>query len=653
LLPYEVPIIFSNDRLYGYLKKLSGGGMSIPPLIRAILDQNLKFSIPFNYEIRKTADAQRTLSVIHPASQSKFVKFYKDNYGFITYHCSRSEFSLRYPTKVASQYYEKALAGPVDVTSHGGGVETEADAFGEQPRFSSSYFLYRKYDFLYKFYDSYEFHRLEKKFRFLHRFDISKCFHSIYTHSIAWAVKDKEFTKENLDATSFEKSFDELMQHVNYKETNGIVIGPEVSRIFAEIILQRVDTDAMAELDRIGLKYRVDYSVRRYIDDYFVFAHSEDVYRLVATTFERELKKYRLYINESKTSTLEIPFATKRTMAKIQLQACLKAYFAKAVDFKVLSELKKVSPAAPAAAFACRHPYGLSVKLIRDIKCVVKESGGGYYGVSGYGLAVIRKHLTKVFHKINLSGAKEEECMEVQNYLLFLLDTAFFLYAMDMRVRNTYLISNIVLIANEVGQQIGNEIDHVVHKKIVDECSAAMENFRAANGGAGVELGNLLIVYRSLARGYDLTEAKLCQLFAIKTSAGPGGDLFDLKKLNYFDLVLALYYMRDSEKYERIRGGLLKEVEEKFTRASAPHQHAELMLLFFDCLACPYIDIDFKKIIVSIVSFKLQGKPLHPDAEVNRVINYCKRELFFVDWSGELDIKAALMKKELKSPYGE
>ena len=33
------------------------------------------------------------------------------------------------------------------------------------------------------------------------------------------------------------------MQRLNYNETNGIVIGPEFSRIFAEIILQRVDKE--------------------------------------------------------------------------------------------------------------------------------------------------------------------------------------------------------------------------------------------------------------------------------------------------------------------------------------------------------------------------------------------------------------------------
>lgn len=42
---------------------------------------------------------------------------------------------------------------------------------------------------------------------------------------------------------SFGSKFDSLMQRMNYNETNGILIGPEVSRIFSEIILQAVDAE--------------------------------------------------------------------------------------------------------------------------------------------------------------------------------------------------------------------------------------------------------------------------------------------------------------------------------------------------------------------------------------------------------------------------
>ena len=64
------------------------------------------------------------------------------------------------------------------------------------------------------------------------KMDIARCFYHIYTHTIAWAVKGKEQAKELIGKETFENAFDTLMQHANYNETNGIIVGPEISRIF-------------------------------------------------------------------------------------------------------------------------------------------------------------------------------------------------------------------------------------------------------------------------------------------------------------------------------------------------------------------------------------------------------------------------------------
>ncbi|MFN8135210.1 MAG: hypothetical protein U0Z17_08290 [Bacteroidales bacterium] len=57
---------------------------------------------------------------------------------------------------------------------------------------------------------------------------------------------------------------------------NGIVVGPEISRIFAEIILQNVDINVLNILEKEGRKYEVDYEARRYVDDYFIFSNDEN-----------------------------------------------------------------------------------------------------------------------------------------------------------------------------------------------------------------------------------------------------------------------------------------------------------------------------------------------------------------------------------------
>ena len=66
-------------------------------------------------------------------------------------------------------------------------------------------------------------------------------------------------------------AFDEMMQSLNARETNGIVIGPEFSRIFAEIILQNIDEKVENELRRRKINNKVNYECYRYVDDYFLF----------------------------------------------------------------------------------------------------------------------------------------------------------------------------------------------------------------------------------------------------------------------------------------------------------------------------------------------------------------------------------------------
>ena len=146
-----------------------------------------------------------------------------------------------------------------------------------ESQYIKSYYTYRPIDLIYKFYDRTEFQRLEQRYNFLMEFDISKCFYHIYTHSITWAVKDKESAKINRNKSTFENIFDKLMQHSNYNETNGIVVGPEISRIFAEIILQQIDLNVLAKLNKSNLKFGIDYDVRRYVDDYFVFSNNSEI----------------------------------------------------------------------------------------------------------------------------------------------------------------------------------------------------------------------------------------------------------------------------------------------------------------------------------------------------------------------------------------
>ena len=273
VLPYELPIIFSNRYFYRFLVKnnicitnLKDGAITFdndkPTGVQHIIkllspsDKSLK-SIPFVYSIQHKPSKTRQLAIIHPANQIKVVEFYNKYKDAIIYLCSKSNFSLRKPQKVASYFFYKDR---LHHTLLGRKTDKMEMYFNEYENLKT-FFSYKEYTNIYKFYEDYRYQRAEKKFTKLLRMDIQSCFDSIYTHSIAWAINGgvdiyKDTFRPNDDSIGC--VWDKMMQEMNYHETNGIVIGPEFSRLFAEVILQHIDQRLEQALLMNGYKHKVD-----------------------------------------------------------------------------------------------------------------------------------------------------------------------------------------------------------------------------------------------------------------------------------------------------------------------------------------------------------------------------------------------------------
>lgn len=124
--------------------------------------------------------------------------------------------------------------------------------------------------------------------------DVQNCFDSIYTHSIAWAINGGvDIYKDTFEGKcdgSVGVLWDKMMQEMNYNETNGIVIGPECSRIFAEVIMQYVDQMVEQQLLIKGYRNKVDYECYRYVDDYF-FSITAKLSRLMQNSYFKCISK--------------------------------------------------------------------------------------------------------------------------------------------------------------------------------------------------------------------------------------------------------------------------------------------------------------------------------------------------------------------------
>lgn len=387
-LPYEVPILFSNDSFHSLLSK----SILKQDSVLESLFFNDKPSFPFKYKIRKNCSSSRNMGLPHPSAQIRFVDFYDKYQSLIISVCSRSRYSLRAPESIASHFSEKKGASRLLELFKDDLVENSDQHSVDNVNYASSYFRYRDFALLYKFFESYKFHKLERKFSVMLRGDISKCFPSIYTHSIPWAVKEKQFVKDNLQKiknNTFEGHFDRLMQLSNGNETNGIIIGPEFSRIFSEILLQRIDQNVSAKAKQAGIE---DFDIRRYVDDYFVFANSKESADAIMNLISKELESYNLYLNESKFVLTERPFITLESIAKEEARSLLIEFFETYINLPDKEEYEADDFEPVKQKVNLRD---ISLNLTAAYKAVAKRAGG-YESITNITLTLIRNNLTKV-----------------------------------------------------------------------------------------------------------------------------------------------------------------------------------------------------------------------------------------------------------------
>ncbi|ELA6598023.1 RNA-directed DNA polymerase [Vibrio alginolyticus] len=642
-LPYEVPITFLNEGAYFYLRsqdEKSKYFQKVDPSVKKFIDKFFcleGYTSPYNYRISKNSKSKRLLSVPHPSIQRRITKLYGEYDSLITELCSRSPISLRAPNKVASRYYEKELAS-FSMLDKESGVETEKDAFEKTSVYASSYFTYKKYNFLYKYYDSYESHRIEKKFDHLTKFDISKCFHNIYTPTFNWAVKGKDFAKKHSDYFSFDLRFRSLMEDSNELESSGILVGPEFSRIYAEVILQNLDINIIARLkDEHNLYFESDYTIRRYVDDYFLYTKCLSTSSIIMDVVIDELEKYKLFINESKTEHYDVPFITGLTIAKMDCKKLVAEYFELIVDNK--SEVEDIK------FISSINPSRKANLFIRDLKRLVKVNSVTYEGLTGYALGEIRRKLFRIIEDERVTKAiDDKETDRVTKLCLFALEVSFFIYSMDIRVRTTYIITQLVVALNGLTERASVEFKDVVRKKIYDESILLLSKMKDKGKANSIETLNLLISIKTNFQDYPIKQSTLLDLFGIKQV---GEEVIEQgkKPLGYFQIMVLSWF--NGNNHVEVTKFLQDEVIRKLNECDSDSiaQSTELTCLIFDSFSNPYFSDDFKYHLIEMLAERLQITP-----SKKKVVEFLKAREWFFTWK-ENNLAQVLMKKELRSPY--
>lgn len=146
-------------------------------------------------------------------------------------------------------------------------------------------------------------HRAKKAFiestaNWLVKTDITRFYPSIYTHSIPWAAYGKEKVKSKLKMYdgSLADRLDQLLRYCNRNQTVGIPVGPETSRVIAEVVSSRVEESFKLSDHKLHLA-----DVDRLQDDWFIGCESLDQAEIAISSLIRSYREYGLELNGGKT----------------------------------------------------------------------------------------------------------------------------------------------------------------------------------------------------------------------------------------------------------------------------------------------------------------------------------------------------------------
>ena len=612
VLPYERPLFFTN-RFYARFLKYYGivckdGRLTATKNQSEGLEEMLAIigGLPndkrpaFQYNISKDGhEGGRKLTVVHPYHQVQMVEFYERYKTVLVDFCNRSHFSLRYPYKVATS--QKRPKGFLRYLSD----DTEKYHSEESIK---HYFAYRHYHNINGFYDDYRFLRAEKKFSQMYKSDVEHCFDSIKPETLSLAMFDEEM--EHCKGTMAAEFF--LLNKSYLSTEDGIVIGPEFSRLYAEIILQRIDRDTEEILvKKHGLVHFKDYAFYRYVDDGFLFCNNAEVMNVFYSVYDACLEKYGLKRKESedkaKQHTYENrPFLENITAGKLALIELVDQYFENRLDtFKGFKKIQRGLYDTPTA---------LNYKIfIRSVRSIMGAYNLKYKDVMSYLLGCMQKRLgvlLKEFNDLYKQYSYAESVNDINKkgesikmryerefsvFLENLIDVLFYLYQCDSRmstsVKTVAIISQLQrFVRGKFKFEDGTwslkfqpQVVQALDKKITEQTRRLFLDM-PEDPTILMEHLNMLDLQKCMALSAQLHPNVLIDKFV-------GNDQW-----TFFTIFELIHFIKKDSRYQILLDVLNEQIAERIERLTREGESdTEGVLTFIETLCCPWVSIDKKK----------------------------------------------------------
>lgn len=602
ILPHEVPPRFSLRSVYRRIRKSSLTSLDNVLLPKQDDTKGPPETIPYTFSLSRGRKAPRDIQVMHPFHYREVVNFYETFATQILSNCLKSQWTLRSPSGVARRAKTANAIGDHDA--------------GESPL---SYFAYGPFNLLYAFYASRDYERLESRFRFIRSIDVQSCFGNIYTHSIAWAIRGKANAKRRRDRSAnftFDARFDSLMRSMNHGETHGILVGPEMSRIFAELILQTVDTAVVRAMhDRI--EFGKQCEIRRYLDDFFIFFNETSVAEQVEQCIRGELKNCKLYINDAKTVEAESPFMSNLSALKHELSHL--------IDDLHQSFLRAIREEQSIPQSVCRV-------ALRKIKTKISQSGCHYEECISYVLSIMQRQIA--------AANSELSCHFIEGGIVSLVSK---LLELDFRYQVSIKVATIYrLLSDKLQTDSCLEPSVIVdlNERIADEVTHLATNAMSREIPPCLPLLVVLIPVADLDLVHNVNPKLAAAIWDDSQNQSTLGEV------DYFTVVSLLYFCGDRSAYDRLRGDIVKAVKRFLRNARDKSLRADCLMLAADMAYCPLLeDRDRKTILRLIFSWVSSSK------NVDEALDDLAGKSMFFDWDASSSTTNYLLEKQLPRCY--
>lgn len=257
--PEELPPSFTTAEFAKYRRAIGAAWSALQNY------PNYPKTNPERYSIPKVTDWRRELAIVNPISQYHVAKLIADDWQQISKHLTSCSFGV------------EELA-----------IKSDENRAVSTPDFRLVSLRHSEISAIHN-------HALVA--------DISRFYGTLYTHAIPWSLHTKAWAKANLNnAAVYDQSLgarlDKAVRKGQDNQTIGIPVGPDTSRIIAEIVAVSIDARVQAEL-----KLSAD-SVVRNVDDWYIGFDNAGQAEEAVAVLAAAARDYELEIHPEKTKVV-------------------------------------------------------------------------------------------------------------------------------------------------------------------------------------------------------------------------------------------------------------------------------------------------------------------------------------------------------------